>query len=202
MSRLADKRFWELQLDSLREGLRSPPEGLEIAQLFPLFVPSTFFELGNWPGPYASLRASEVGLTWFVKLPDQCMRYVDNAIAQYWDNEGIDWKQRALLNLAEQTGENLATHEFRRTDGEPYAIAMMHGDGIGPSRLMLRDNISSIFPDGYKVALPEMSCAFAFSVQMDRIELNQIQKLIDACFDKGTRPLARGIYAPEELHPE
>jgi hypothetical protein len=178
MSRPSDKRGWERQLESLREGLRTPPEGVEIAQLFPLFVPSTFFELGNWPGPYATLRASDVGLTWFVKLPDQSMRYVDNAIAQYWDKEGIDWKKRALLNLAEQTAENLATHEFRHTDGEPYAIAMMHADGIGPSRLMLQRRISSIFPDGYKVALPEMSCAFAFSVQVDRVELNQIQKLI------------------------
>jgi hypothetical protein len=192
----------EQQFSSLREGLKIPPEQVEIAKLFPLFVPSSFFQLGNWPGPYTRLRVSRISLTWSIHLPDQTMRYVDRDTARYWDKKGIDWKQLALRNLAEHTDKNPATHEFRRTDGKLYGIAMMHPDGIGPSRLLLQDRISAIFPEGYRIALPEMSCAFGFSSEVNDLELDQIQKLIDDCFNKGTRALAQGIYTPADLHPE
>jgi hypothetical protein len=103
--------------------------------------------------------------------------------------------------LAEHSPGNLGTHEFRRGGGKIYAVAMMHEDGIGPSRILLRDQLLGLFPEGYKVALPEMGCAFAFSSDVQEAEINKLQGLIDDCYRKGTRPLAAGIYTPEDLLP-
>jgi hypothetical protein len=78
---------------------------------------------------------------------------------------------------------------------------MMHPDGIGPSRLLSRDRLAKLFPLGYRVALPEMGCAFAFSVDVDASEMAKLRRLIENCFRDGTRPLAPGIYMPDDLLP-
>ncbi|HEY1221141.1 MAG: hypothetical protein ABSE42_02910 [Bryobacteraceae bacterium] len=189
-------------LRQLRKGLALRPDEIDIKKIAPLFVPASFFAKGNWPGPHVKLRAREVGLTWSLLLPDQTMRYVDFGMQEYWDAQGIDWKAVALRNLAEHSGDKPGTHAIQRAGGEVYAFALMHADGIGPSRLLLRDRLCAFFPGGYQVALPEMSCAFAFSVGLDKKEMATIQNLVDNCFRKGTRPLAPGIYAPDDLLPE
>ena len=188
-------------LDALRKGLALAPDQIKTNLVTPVFVPSSFFSLGNWVGPYLELRAKEIGLTWSVMLPNQTMRYVDRDLAQYWEQSGLDWKRIALRNLSEHSNQNPGTHEFRRANGERYAVAMMHEDGIGPSRLLLRDQLSHVFPNGYRVALPEMSCALAFMRDLEPSEFAQIRELIDRCFEKGTRPLAPGIYDPDDLLP-
>jgi hypothetical protein len=190
------------QLQTMREGLKLVPEDLDIDSLIPLFVPASFFTAGNWPGPYQCLRLQAIGLTWSVMLPNQTMRYVDDAVAQYWEGKRIDWKRLALHNLAKLSGETLGTHGFRRTSGEVYAIAMMQPDGIGPSRLLLQHQLATLFPRGYRVALPEMSCAFVLAEGLDKNEMSQLQELIEKCHQNGTRPLADGIYSPEDLSPQ
>jgi hypothetical protein len=192
----------ETQLRTIREGLHLPPEELDTDNLIPLFVPASFFTAGNWPGPYERLRAREIGLTWSVLLPNQTMRYVDHAAAQYWAGKRIDWKGLALRNLAKLSGETPGTHAFRRTSGEIYALAMMQADGVGPSRLLLHDQLAFLFSQGYRVALPEMSCAFALSENLDDSEMSQLRGLIESCYRNGTRPLAVGIYSPDDLLPE
>jgi len=191
----------EAQIRSARRGLQLRPEEVDCKRIAPVFVPASFFSYGNWPGPYCRLRARDIGLTWSVLLPDQTMRYVDTGMVEYWEARGIDWKSVALCNLAEHSGDNPGTHGFNRTNGQVYAIAMMYPDGIGPSRLLLADRLAALFPSGYRVALPEMSCALAFSLDTTAEEMGSLQNMIDHCFQKGTRPLAPGIYAPEDLAP-
>jgi hypothetical protein len=188
-------------LRQLRKGLELPPGQLDTTRIAPVFVPAAFFAAGNWCGPHARLRAPEIGLTWAVLLPDQTMRYVDFGMKEHWDALGLDWKALALQNLAEHSGDTLGTHALRRSNGEVYGVGLMHPDGIGPSRLLLRDQLARLFPGGYQVALPEMSCAFAFSVELERNEMATVQQLVADCFQKGTRPLAPGIHAPEDLLP-
>lgn len=186
----------------MRKGMALRPDEVDTSRIVPVFVPASFFSLGNWPGPYARLRAPEIGLTWSVVLPHQVMRYVEFAMQQHWEAKGIDWKALALRNLAEHSGDKPGSHQLHRSNGEIYAFAFMHPDGLGPSRLLFRERLSAFFAAGYRVALPEMSCAFAFSVNLEQQELATVRKLIDDCYRNGTRPLASGIFAPEDLLPE
>jgi len=191
----------EVQLRELRKGLGLRPEEIDTRNIAPVLVPSSFFALGNWPGPHVRLRAGEIGLAWAVMLPEETMHYVSFSMAEYWDANNVDWKLLAHGYLQNNTSEELGTHAFRPSHGELYALAFMQSDGIGPSRLLLRDQLLARFPGGYKVAVPEMSCGIAFSVGLEEDELGNIQRVIERCYQGGTRPLAPSIYSPEDLLP-
>jgi hypothetical protein len=187
------------QVRQILESLKLRPEQIDTSSIFPIFTPTSFFSSGNWPGPFVTLRAREIGLTWVVLHQDQAMRYVDFGMQAYWDAQGIDWKAVALRNLAQHSGD---VHALRREGGEIYAVALMYPDGLGPSRLLLRERLCAVFPGGYQVALPEMSCALAFAASLSQGEKSTIDDLVDRCYRQGTRPLAPGIYSPEDLLPE
>ena len=73
---------------------------------------------------------------------------------------------------------------------------------MGPSRLLLRDALREIFPEGYRVSIPEMSCAFAMSKQLEEAAETMVTDMIAKCFSGGTRPLAPGIFDPDEILPD
>jgi hypothetical protein len=180
------------ELKALRASLNQPPAELPLESLFPIFVPASFFSLGNWPGPYEITGLPELGLTWSVLQPKQTMRYVDRDVQAYWEAQGLPWRERAVANLA---GGDSWTHEFRRDGGQLYAVAMMHPDGAGPSRLLLREQLETVFPEGYLVALPEMSCGLALSAEASSAERDKIAGIVERCFS-GARPLVRGMHEP------
>ncbi|SPF44414.1 conserved hypothetical protein [Candidatus Sulfopaludibacter sp. SbA4] len=184
--------------------MNSPRQTLESfeASLVPIFVPSAFFADGSWFGPYQRLRARQIGLTWAVMRPNNMQLYVNQALQACWAKQGLDWQALALRNLSEHTGDPPATHALRRDNGEIYSVAFMHSDALGPSRLLLRDRLSAIFPAGYRVAIPEMSCGFAMSLELEKKEMAELQDLIEGCHRKGTRPLAPGIFDSDDLLPE
>jgi hypothetical protein len=184
------------EIDALRQALDLDPAELDLDQLRPVLVPASFFEADNWPGPHLKLGTSGIGLTWVVLQPSQTMLYVSNRAQAYWEASGLDWRQRALANVL-GPDELAWTHEFKRGSGSIYAVAMMHEDGIGPSRLLVPSPFRSLFPEGYSVALPEMSCGFAFSARLQTDEQQQIDSLITRCHVNGTRPLASGSLAAE-----
>jgi len=187
------------ELTALREGLRKSAPELPITELFPLFVPRSFFASGKWPGPYELLRLPGLGLTWAISQPQQTMRYVDRGIQQYWESQGIRWRERALMNMQMWSGEKLWTHEILGDNGRISSVAMMHSDGIGPSRLLFRDKLEALFPEGYLIALPEMSCGLALSATASATERRNFEEMVQRCFTKGTRPLVPGIHNPSLL---
>jgi hypothetical protein len=190
----------EPSLQELRKQLELRPEQLDTTQLLPLFVPASFFSTGNWPGPHVALKARDIGLTWAILGPEQTMLYVSMSAAQYWTTQGIEWRLLALQNLRAASKNDVYTGVLG-AESSPSAIFMTHPDGLGPSRLLLTDELTRIFPRGYRVAIPEMSLGIAFSLQIDNTDLEKVQVIIGKCYQDGTRPLARGVHAPEDLVP-
>jgi hypothetical protein len=189
------------QLQSVRKGLNLEPSGMDIRKLFPMFAPASFFATGDWPGPFLLPGAAGVGLTWALDLPGGGMRYLDQRMRKHWDGIEVDWKAEALANLKEATKDRLFTHGIDRKKGGLFAAAMVHPDGWGPSRLLLVDALQKTFPEGYRVSIPEMSCGFAISRQLDAEEEEAIAGMIGKCFTGGTRPLAPGIFEADEILP-
>ena len=191
----------ETQLNEMRRGLDLRPEQIDTASVVPIFVPATFFARGNWPGPHTRLRAPEIGLTWTILLPNQTMRYVNFAISEHWESRQLDWKTLALRNLSRLTNDQPGVREIRRPNGETVAICFMFEDGLGPSRLLFRDGLASQFPAGYRVAMPEMSCGIAFSKDIGGPDMANVQKVIDHCYQHGTRRFVPGTYDADDLLP-
>jgi hypothetical protein len=186
----------------MRAGLDLKPDQIDLSNLLPIFVPSSFFQYGNWPGPHTRLRAPEIGLTWSVLMPGQTMRYMDFAMQELWEEQGLDWKEIALRNLSRLTNEHPGdVRRLQAPSGDVMSLAFMFEDGYGPSRLLFRERLAQIFPAGYRVAMPEMSCGFAFAKDLDGEGLATVNNVIETCYRKGTRRLAPGSFDPDDLLP-
>lgn len=186
------------QFKELREGQPLGPEDLDVEQVVPVFIPASFVEAGAWPGPCAALQARDVTLAWAVLLPD-AIRYVLHEMQRQWEAQDIDWKGRALQNLRDLSPEPPGTGALYRDNGGVWLISLMHADGLGPSRLLLADQLERVFPKGYRVALPERSRGFAFAADLDPEEADTVENLIRNSYKKGERPLSRGIFQPNHL---
>ena len=77
----------------------------------------------------------------------------------------------------------------------------MQDDALGPSRLLLGDYFSRLFPQGYKVALPEMSCGFVIAKDITEEEGEKFAKIVDNCHHNGTRPLVPEIHEATDIYP-
>jgi hypothetical protein len=190
--------LFERQLAALRNSLEAAPASLSVDALMPVLVPASFFARGNWVGPHEEVGIDGVGLTWAIEQPEQTMRYLDHGLAKYWSDQGIDWRERAFDHLGDRSQSTFATGSFPRDDGSgtPFALVFMHGDGFGPSRLLFDESISEFFPEGYRIAMPEMSCGIAVSATASEAELARIRDIVDHCYRNGTRPLVPGFHPP------
>ena len=177
------------------------PSELEIEDVVPVFVPNSFFAAGNWPGPFEHLGIEGLGLTWSVLQPDQTMLYVNHTAASEWDSRAIAWRDRAIENIQRRSVPDIMTHAFRGDDGSLFAVAMMPPDGVGPSRLLLRESLERLFPRGYLVALPDMSCGIVLSTQATAAERAKIEGVVHRCYAGATRPLVEGFHEPSMLDP-
>jgi len=113
----------------------------------------------------------------------------------------VDWKAIAMRNLADQSTGQSGMQPMRRPTGELSALAMTFDDGLGPSRLLFRGALEEQFPNGYRVAIPEMSCGFAFAKDLKGDELANIEDVISKCYKNGTYPIVPGIYDADDLLP-
>jgi hypothetical protein len=190
------------QVKNLRRGLDLAPSAMDIRKLFPMFTPASFFSHGQWPGPFETLGAAGVGLTWALDLEGGGMRYLDRPMCSQWEAEKVDWRTAALANLRAATAD-IFTHRLGRKTGDSVFVGvMMHPDGWGPSRLLLRDALEKAFPEGYRVAIPEMSCGLAISRWLNPEEEAAAMEIVAKCFQNGTRPLAPGVFEAQEILPK
>jgi hypothetical protein len=170
-----------------------------LSQVVPVFIPSSFVEAGAWPGPYQTLRAGGLALAWAALMPDDAIQYVQHDAQREWETQGIDWKSCALQNLRERSPEPLGSGALFRDNGETWLISLMHSDGMGPSRLLLTDELERLFPQGYRVALPERNRGFAFAVGLDDIDADTVESLVRGSYSNAERPLSPEIFLPTEL---
>jgi hypothetical protein len=113
-----------------------------------------------------------------------------------WEAEGIDWQQRAVINLKVASRE-LWTHQKLRQDGRLVMAIMMHDDGFGSSRILLAGYLQQQFPDGYYVAIPERRIGIVTPSNLSPSERQQIQDLLQSY-----APIGSQLFAPKDLIPK
>lgn len=184
---------------SIRRELDKRPEEIDSGTVVPLLVPNSFAETGSWPGPIYRLAAPGFCQTWATLGPKDVIRYVDRSVQNFWENGGIPWRERAASNLRAIAETQPYSHQLTRDDGSVFMVGMLFGQGLGPSRLLVPGLLNGVFPDGYKVAIPEMTCAFAFIDAPTDEERHRIHKLIQGCFDDGSEPVSTEHMSPQLL---
>jgi hypothetical protein len=171
----------------------------DIENVVPVIAPRKYFELGNWPGPYSYVRSPSLGITWSILHPDQAMVYVNHDRALSWEQDSIDWRRRAQQNLRRLSAAQLWTHEKRNEAGRLQWAAMMHGDGLGSSRLLLKSELLSELAGDYLVGLPDRSCAVVVPLAAGCANLNQVGEMVRGMFQGATNPVLGDLVVPADL---
>ncbi len=71
----------------------------------------------------------------------------------------------------------------------------MNSDGIGSSRLLLSNELTKGFPNGYYLAFPDRSCGLVIAKDISEKELKEIKDLVKGMY-KGATTAMSG-----QLHP-
>lgn len=192
------QREFREEVEALKGSVAIPVAELDVDNISPVLVPESFYFDGKWPGPFEMLMAPGLGLTWAVQF-EGVQRYVSRADQEYWDSQGFDWRAKALENNNRVTAAGPYTHEKRDADGRLIWVGAMHIDGLGTIRLLAAEVFQKIFPAGYEVGLPEMSCGIAVSSNASSYEREEVEGMVENCHQMGTRPLITGLHKPEAI---
>lgn len=187
------------KMEVLERELRKPPEAFDLHDLVPVLVPKTFSKNGHWPGPIHRLEADDFDLTWAVLRPNDALVYVSRKMESLWEGRGEPWKAIAQANLQRIAEAEPFNHVCSRGDGSIYMVTMLYGQNLAASRLLVPGLLEATFPEGYRVAVPEMTCAVAFSATLDAHEAQVVDDLISNLFAKGEEPVSLLRYSPEQF---
>lgn len=168
----------------------------DVATLVPVIVPRDGAEL--WPGPIVPVAHLPFAVTWALFPKPNLFVYVSHEQASYWDGEGIDWREEAMLNLARIA----ASARFGRkcdASGRPFVLSLLTEDAIGPSHLLLPRLFEDEFGSDYRVAIPERTCAIAFRAALSDSEESDVAGIIDGCFRQGTEPMNPDRFKPADF---
>jgi hypothetical protein len=176
-----------------------------IDRLMPLIIHSTCVNSNLWDSPHQELPLRDYSLSWVIvdRNSNGRVAYQDVTpeMVEVWENEGIDWQQRAVINL-KVASQELWTHQKLRPDGSVVWAIMMHHDGFGSSRTLLSPYLDKYFPDGYYVAIPDRSIGIIIPRDLSIDEMQETQKLLDSWYDTASAPMSPYLFAPDALIPE
>ena len=156
---------------------------------------------GNFP--HQKLLMPDYNLTWSILERDgsQCSQEVSAEMVTAWEAAGINWQQRAVINLKVASKE-LWTHRKLRQDGSLLMGLMLHDDGFGSSRILLSGYLQQHFPAGYYVAIPDRQIGIVTPRNLSVSERKDTQDLLQFYYDLASVPIGSQLLAPEDLIPQ
>ena len=169
--------------------------------LRPVIVPSDYFASGQFPAPHVPLTAPDLALTCVLLSERTTMLYVTPDVADGWRRSGVQWESAALTAMRRSDEGLLWTQERRDEEGRLLWIGFMNDDGLGSSRLLLREDLERQFPEGYWVALPDRSCGMAISKRVESEVLEELRTMVAEMHRGATTPMCAELRDPEELVP-
>lgn len=168
-----------------------------LRDLYPMLLPKAFAETGAWVGLTETIDAEGLDLSWGVLTPPNWINYLDREMIAFWEGRGLDWRKAAAANIARLASERPWSGHFTDHAERITIVAFLHEDGLGPSRLTVPGLLDEVFPHGYEVAVPELTCAIAIGRFPDAKEDPRAEQIIQSCFAEGTRPVSPKRYPPE-----
>ena len=153
--------------------------------------------------PYQKLLLPDYALTWALRdrQPHECVRDVTAEMVATWEAAGIDWQQRAVINL-KVSSRVLWTHRKLRQDGSIGMVLMMHDDGFGSSRVLLWGYLQQHFPAGYYVAIPDRRIGIVTPRNLSHSERQEMQEMIESYYNAASIPIGLDLFTPEDLIPK
>lgn len=165
--------------------------------LLPVVIPTEIVTHSLWPGTFR--RWSDIlAVTWAHFREPNTTTYLTKSEAQELEASRIPFAQHAMTNLWQRSRERIWTH-IKEEAGETHFVALLHEDGLGPSRLLLRDGLRQAFPEGFRFCVPERTCAIVFSRQASPAALDSVRTVVRSCFQDGREPVSEKIFDEEDI---
>jgi hypothetical protein len=192
------ERKWRRDIDALEDELAHLPHERDIETLVPIILPRTCL-CEDWPGPIVPIGTLPFAVAWATVTQQTHFHYVNHEQADYWQNLGIDWRDKAMRNLGRLSENQRWAGEKSDEAGKPFVLALIHDDAIGPSRLLLPNLFDDILGADYRVAIPEQTCAIAYKCNLSADEQSDVDGMINGCFEHGTEPMSSERFSPAEF---
>jgi hypothetical protein len=173
--------------NSFDEAPGQPGEQIDLATLVPIIMPREAMD--GWPGPIVPVGDLPFAVAWATMPRPNVFAYVNDQQAADWEECGESWRALALRNLARMAAEG-GWGDKRDASGNPFVIALLTADAIGPSRLLLPHFFDPLLGPGYHAAIPERTCAIVYRAVLSDEERHEVDGMIDGCFAEGTEPVS------------
>jgi len=172
---------------------------MDIKTVCPLIVPANYHVKDVWGFPHQAFNNTNYILTWVSIIGSEPMLYMTQDIYNRLSARHPNWQRQAIENLRHlaRDNENFFTHFKKTSDNSKVLfIAFENGDGIGSSRILLKIELSKIFPNGYYVALPDRNFGMAIAKDISEKDLKQTKTLVKKMYKVATSPMSPVLHAP------
>lgn len=175
---------------------------MNLKNIYPLIVPADYCANGTWILPHYKFANKSFILTWVIFSGEGAMLYLTQQKYLELNSIGQNWQAQAFENLRHSIGENenfFSSYKISSDGKRLIFIAFLNGDGIGSSRILLSDELTKAFPNGYYIALPDRSCGLIISKDIADREMREAKKLIKKMFKGATTPMSGMMHLPIEF---
>jgi hypothetical protein len=172
---------------------------MDIKTVYPLIVPANYHVKDVWAFPHQAFNNTNYILTWVSFINSDPMLYITEDTYNKLNALHPNWQRQALENVRHSItdNENFFSH-FKKTgdNSKILFLAFESGDGIGSSRILLKNELSKIFPFGYYVALPDRSFGLAIAKDISETELKKTKILVKKMYKVATTPMSPNLHEP------
>jgi hypothetical protein len=175
----------------------APDPRAHLGSLVPIILPSAC--LDGWPGPIERIGTLPFAVAWATQPKPNLFHYVTHEEAERWRGLGIDWPREAMRNLERLTAPRRWAGEKCDRTGRPFLLSLLFEDAFGPSRLLLPHLYDDVLGAGYRVAIPEQTCAIAYRAELSTDERADVDGVVEGCFRHGTEPMSAQRFDPSHF---
>jgi len=172
---------------------------MDVKMIYPLIVPANYHVRDVWGFPHRAFNNTNFILTWVSFMGLEPMLYMTEDISKRLSAQHPNWQRQAMENLRHsiRDNENFFGH-FKRTgdNSKILFLAFENEDGIGSSRILLKNELSKIFPNGYYVALPDRSFGLAIAKDVSATDLKKTRSLVKKMHKVATTPMSAHLHEP------
>lgn len=182
----------------LRRDVGADPSTFSVEDLRPVLIPSAILSYDRWVGPRYYVGSLPVSLTWAYLRPENTMIYLSFDAVAWLEAHHIDWRRSAKASLHQDFDNRPWTHEFRDESGL-QAVALLHADGLGPSRLLCAEELKRSLSGDFDWYVPERSCAFVISKNASSSIRDKVATAIRRCYESAEVPMSMEALSSEAL---
>ncbi len=172
---------------------------MDTSIIYPLIVPSTYYDKKVLNLPHERFPNKEYILTWVFFRTEGSMSHINQDEFTLLNNNYGNWQQEAFNNLR-LSGRHFYT-KFRADNdtGLLSFIIFTNEDGIGSSRILLSDELRQGFPEGYYISIPDRSVGLAISKNISPTEKAALNDIINEYYGCSGTAMTKSIMEPSDF---